>query len=142
MYAVRNRLYGRSRSSRGTGFRLELTATPRGAVEEGIPVDVFEGARVQIKKGSDAEVGLALMKMKEGRGQQGIQQHGHLPMYIPHYRHWRANMHHIALLHQHLLRLLADLPQERFMEKLFLQQSLYTRVEVERCHWQRLGVDP
>ena len=63
-------------------------------------------------------------------------------MYIPHDRHWRANVDNIAFLHQHLLRLLADLPQERFMEKLFLQQSLYTRVEVERCHWQRLGVDP
>ena len=42
--------------------------------------------------------------------------------------HWCGDMDDVGLAHEHLLRLLADLPQERFMQKLFLQQPLYTRV--------------
>lgn len=79
---MRNRLYGRSRSSRGTGFRLELTATLQGVVEEGDRLDVLETLRAE-QEGSGTKVWLALTKTEKDEDSMGYNNTGTHPCISP-----------------------------------------------------------
>jgi hypothetical protein len=53
-----------------------------------------------------------------------------LPVYVPDDRHRRPDMHHIALLHEQLLRFRAYCLDHRLGEELLLRQARYALVEV------------
>ena len=57
-----------------------------------------------------------------------------VPMDVADDGYRRANVHDVRLAHEDLLCLLAYLAEESLVEKLFAEELLYARVEIEGRH--------